>query len=294
MTPFCDWVNVTVPWEESATCMDAVWPVVAELGAECVGQVPGTQLGTWKVPSGSFKASRRGAIMVLHASGGLLMQLRAHGLFNDYLRAIAESRHRVTMLHATLDMPDDAPAVVSSVYDRALSGQISLSRKAVRAKQVKRYGGPGHDGRETGTVYLGNRANADVWAKVYDKRQERLDKGMPDPGPMVRYEVAVASGANPSLRDVAEPAPVFYHYASPDLVDRPPDVPAWVPGGSGFALPPRLNRTPAQRLERLVQEHGAFDQAARLCAEIGEGGLKLLARHMLLKVAQLGGTAGPQ
>ena len=78
------------------------------------------------------------------------------------------------------------PAVVAAVKMAALSGSLSLTRKSLQPSHCRYLGGIDVDGHETGTVYLGKRQNADVWAKVYDKRHERLSRGFADPGSLLR------------------------------------------------------------------------------------------------------------
>jgi hypothetical protein len=289
MTPFCDYLNVSVPYDESLTVLDECVRILNEQAADYVMQSQCGRFGTWRLGparfGGTFKATRRGAVAVLSASGSLLAQLRAAQVHIAYLQALASVPHRVTLLHATLDMPDDAPAIVDRLYQRAVGGGVSLTRKAIKPSAVKRYWGPGADGRETGTVYVGNRKNADVWAKVYDKRQERLDRGCPDPGPMVRYEVCVHGDAGPSLRDAHDPTSLFYHFASPDLLERPPGVPAWVSGAVGLVLPPRVVRPAMDRLRALVGDHPAFATAAALAREIGPTGMAFLSELLSKKAA---------
>lgn len=292
MTPFCDWLSATVPYDDCAVVLDDLESLMlGSAGAEW--EPSASRFGTYRVPFGTCKTMRRGAVAVLSASGQMLSHLRAAGLFSEYLRLLGHSPHTVTRLDATLDVPVPAPAVVDGVYQRAIAGEISLTRKAIKPKYVRRFWGPGADGVETGTVYLGKRANADVCAKVYDKRQERLEKGLPDPGPMVRFEVSVHSGVGASLRDAQDPTALFYHFASPALVDAPPGVPAWSSGALGMSLPARVSRTPAERLQALVSTHPVFQQAAALALSFS-GGDQLLRHAVGRLLRQPSGAADVQ
>lgn len=71
--------------------------------------------------------------------------------------------------------------------------------------------------------------------RVYDKQAERLFHGV-ERGPGVRYEVTVKNGL-PSLRDVFEPAPLFWHHAQ-GVLPRPLGIPEWEPGSLGMSLDP--------------------------------------------------------
>ena len=146
------------------------------------------------------------------------------------------------MLHVTADyLCPSVPAVVAAVKDAALSGSLSLTRKSLQPSHCSYLGGVDVDGHETGTVYLGKKANADVWAKVYDKRHERLSRGCEDPGSLLRVEVALQSDVGVTLRDVQRPADVFFQYAGKSLVAVPDGFAGWQSHAEGFVLPPRPN-----------------------------------------------------
>lgn len=287
MGAFCDYLNVSASYDECATVLDDVLPLLDEVGAERVAG--GDILGTWHEPGGgTFKSSRRGKVAVLSASGQFLATLRTLHLFGSYLRALSVIPHRVSLLHATMDVFEDAPPVVDRVYQRALSGGVALTRKAIKREHVKRFWGPGKDGRETGTVYMGARGNADVWAKVYDKRQERLDRKFPDPGPVTRYEVCVHGDAGPTLRDAQDPTAIFYHFASPSLLPRPEGVPAWVSGAEGYVAPPKQEKSAAERLRALVDSSPAFERALKLAAEMGDpSGMSALVSFLSARAIRL-------
>lgn len=73
-----------------------------------------------------------------------------------------------------LDVASHAPPLLQALYGRAARGEVSLTRKTLDpGRHVFRYIGPGPDGEDTGTVYLGARS-AEVKARVYDKRWERI------------------------------------------------------------------------------------------------------------------------
>ena len=135
----------------------------------------------------------------------------------------------------------------------ASSGELSLTRKRLLPSHCTYLLGADCDGLETGTVYLGNKANADVWAKVYDKRHERLSRGYSEPGSIVRVEVAVQSDAGATLRDALNPRDLFYHFAGRSLVEVPPDFAGWSAHGEGFVLGERRERTLFERMDSLIE-----------------------------------------
>lgn len=249
--PFADYVNVTVPSDCIGALLDQVMPILDILGAS------ESSPGLFKLPDGrsSFKVHRRGHVGVFSASGGFLWALRGKGLFSAYLRELAGFPHRVSMLHATQDYIVADPAlVVQEVRRLGQLGELALTRKHILPGQVKSILAVGCHGSETGTIYLGHRANADVWAKIYDKREERLSHGFPDPGPVVRVEIAVQSDVGATLRDVSDPASIFFHFGSRSLVQVPEGVAPWLPYGDGY-VPSSAQFSPSalQRIESILE-----------------------------------------
>lgn len=210
---------------------------------------------------------------VFSASGGFLEVLRRASMYGDYLSAIASFPHRVSMLHATADFQADAPEVIQALKSVAYAGDVSLTRKAVQPSNVQVLLSPNHEGCETGTVYLGNRKNADVWAKVYDKGHERRSRGFPDPGNLIRVEIAVQSDMGATLRDAYNPHDLFYQFASPSLVTPPPDLLPWVPMGEGFVMPKvQSNITGVQKITAVLSNSPDFKRVLSIAVEeYGDG-----------------------
>jgi len=197
-------------------------------------------------------------------------------LFLPFLSAIGECPHRITQADLALDVVQDAGRVVASFYRKGVAGKVRLTQKWLKGAQVKRIGRAGlADGKETGTVYLGSRTS-DVCARVYDKRDEVLCRAVQahgshqsvidlnDPGPLTRYEVTVGRKVGASLRDVAEPAPLFWKYAS-GLLRRPAGVPEWKAQAEGFALAP-YEPNPSRQLRLLLESSPDVKRVSRLAA----------------------------
>lgn len=261
-SPFCDFLNVTVSSEVGSLVADELVPVLDRVGASVRGE------GLRSVASGgTFKHFRRGRVDVFGASGQALEALRQGGVFDDYLSALASFPHRVSLLHATADYAVDGPSVVSRVRRLGMAGRLSLTRKQIKGENVSALFGLDADGRMTGTVYLGNRRNADVWAKVYDKRHERLCRGYPDPGPMVRVEVAVQSDVGATIADAQSPAALFCNFAAPGLVERLPGVSPWVPLAEGHFLPARRPVSVSERIKGILDASPDVASIMRLARE---------------------------
>lgn len=253
--PFTDYLNVTVPFDIGAEVSDKLLPVI-----ESIGPMSEVDHGVYRLfderlrPTGAvFKFKKRGKVHVISASGMALSALRSSGNFSNYLRELSLFPHRVSMLHATQDYFVQDPAdVVLALKDAAFDERVYLTRKVLQKKHVNVLLSPGITGKDTGTVYLGNRANADVWAKGYDKRQERLQRGFQDPGPVFRLEIAVQSDVGATLRDAFDPHDLYFHFASKSLVEAPQGFKGWVPSGEGFVLGESREILPLDRLDRLL------------------------------------------
>lgn len=275
--PFTDYLNVSVPLESSDGLREAVLSVLEATG-QFQETLPGLfqfyELGVRKglltpVPLGTVKIGHRGRVATLSASGSILRLLREKGLYADYLSTIAAFPHRVTMLHATADfLVPDVPAAVQAVKTAAYAGELMLTRKRIQPNQCQHVFGVDVDGKETGTIYLGQRANADVWAKVYDKRHERLCRGYSDPGSLCRVEVAVMSGAGATLRDAQDPYDVFFNFAGRSLVEAPVEFAGWQPHGEGYVLGERRERTLFERFENLISNSLDIRRLAEMAVQL--------------------------
>ncbi len=260
--PFADFLNVTTPRDNEEAVRAAVVPLLEAAGS-FVEESPGrfrffdVRISDGKavtVPDGTFAIKRKGSVVILSASGAVLRRFRMRNIFAEYLAVLASFPHRVSMLHVTADyLAPSPPEVIAQVKQAAQAGDLALTRKKLSPSHCTYLLGADIDGKETGTVYLGNRANADVWAKVYDKRHERLCRGYADPGSLVRVEVAVQSDVGATLRDAAQPRDIFFHFAGKSIVSVPPEFAGWQPHGEGFVLGERRERTLFERMESLIE-----------------------------------------
>lgn len=252
--PFVDYLNISSPKDNLQALRNALRPIIDALGMSEVTE------GLFSLPErlGTLKFATRGKVCIVSASGGFLSLLRSRSIYNHYLAEFANFEHRISMMHVTCDYSADSPKVLAKLYQKASTGGIYLTRKAVNPDHVSKLLGRNREGADTGTVYLGSRANSDVWAKVYDKRQERLAKGEPDIQPMLRVEIAVQSDVNATLRDASLPSDIFYHHASRSLVEAPASFTVWQPHAQGFEIPPnQFEPTPHERLTLITEN--SFD-----------------------------------
>ncbi len=277
---FCDFAQVTVPVEGWPELREAVQPVFDAAGLALAHEAPNGDVLWRDRDTGSAKATRRGQVVALGASGAVLAGMRLLGLLHTYLAELGARQHRVTRLDLSLDVPVDTAPEIARLRDAAVSSEgVRLSRKRVLPQHVTRLVSRRPDGADTGTIYLGS-AQADVRMCVYDKRVERLSRDMADVGPLTRYELRLRGGTGVTLRDAAEPAAAFWHYVAPDVLAKPAGAPEWAPEGSGFVLEPMTLPLPAERLRRRVQASVELRALVELADSCGPYGRALLFSEM--------------
>lgn len=283
-SPFSDYLNVTIPLGHAEELRESIIPVIEELGPFTEDEQGLFRLHDSKLkPTRStFKIKPRGKVLIISASGGALRALRDHRLFDAYLSELGSFPHRVSMLHATQDyVVPSTSDVVLKVKGAAYAEEISLTRKRVLSANVKALLSPNGDGEETGTIYLGDRKNSDVWAKVYDKRHERLSNGFADPGSIVRVEIAVQSDVGASLKDAHNPFNLFFNFAGKSLVEVPSTFKGWSPAGEGYVLTTRREVLPYERLVRFMEHSLDIAKLAELAvAAYGARAGAMLSREL--------------
>lgn len=272
---FSDRVQVTMDRMAWRSMRASLLPLLDSLGCTAKADQPAEENGFWVDPDGgNVSAKRKGRVVAIGASGRALARLRAMSLLGEFLARLSAEPHRVTVLDVTMDAEVDAPPVLRDVYQRATAGSLRLTRKAIRPRDVVRIMSVReHDGEETGTVYLGSR-QAEVQMRVYDKQAERLFHGV-ERGPGVRYEVTVKNGL-PTLRDVYEPASLFWHHAQ-GVLQRPQGVPEWEPRALGMDLEALPVREPLELLRAKLLWSPDVRRVVELADQLPGG------RQMLLK-----------
>lgn len=284
--PFCDYLDVTVPLMRADSLLDGIHPVLLEAGHVCTSAGDESYVRLYRGEEGVCSTKPVRDVLRVSASGGVLASLRSSGLFANYLAVIGEDDHRVTRIDAAIDVLTDAPPVVRDVLHRGRCGEIALTRKRVPPSSVhfaNRLALYSEAPVVTGTVYIGRKGN-EASAKVYDKRNERMDRGLPDPGPWLRYEVTARSGLRPSLRDAWVPSELFYHLAAPGLVPRPPGIADWVPHGVGFVLPKRSKLDPAAALKRRLDSSLELEAWLELADKAGPHGREFLLHQLRRRI----------
>lgn len=292
-SPFCDALNVTVPFEYSDEVQASCRPVLASLGAAegspghwqvpplkvlSCGRVVGDEGALrWQKP-GSVVFKRYGQVLQVGSSGTTLRTLRADGSFLHWLSILGSYPHKVTRLDATVDMPVPAADLVMGLYDHVVRQQhgISLGRKHTPATSCRGFLSPSlyGAGRETGTVYIGRYGRAEINAKVYDKRQEVMAHGGDDQGDCLRTELTFSGQVGCTLRDAAQPGALFWNYAR-ELLDPPTGFTAWSKGDSGFELERLPPVDPVVAITRACERNEGLRTVIRFSDSLG-----ILRKHL--------------
>lgn len=275
----CDWLDVTF----SPDC--APWPSInrilldAGFEAESADRASFTyRLGRGFVKFGPSRGSLRASF-----SGAACAALRDHGAWDDLLSELSSVPHRVTRVDAALDLSIDGADMVDLMRQRYPSGQVNLSRKAVATSLVLAV--RPSDGRETGTWYAGRYSKARFTARVYDKAWQLLQKFGEIIPPRTRVEVTASGGdSGATLRDAAEPAALFWHLASPAILDAPEGAPVWTPNRDLGWVAPTKPFDPAALLKRRVESLAMLDALVLVADELGPNGrdylLSLLEKRL--------------
>lgn len=222
--------------------------------------------------------------------GAALQVLRGTQLLGTILGIIGTVAHNVTRIDTALDVPlgtpDDIRRRLLAIHRKGIARRIHLgSQGEVDPGKVDHYKSyRPWEGICTGSVLIGKR-NDRYSAIVYDKRLELFNrKGIlhasgigqvpvGEGNEVLRYEMRTSEGF---LRDVWDPAPLFFKIASPDLLECPSDVPAWSP----VDMPP-LNLTPPMERNALDKMEMLLDNSP----DLHRLGKLLRANPALLPVA---------
>jgi hypothetical protein len=254
-SPHCDRLTVTVPRSHDAALRDVQAETGLMLSATPSPKIP----GLWVLPEGgTLLYTVRPGFAMLEASGRALTALRAAHVFGDYLSALGALPHRVSRLDAALDIPIRSAPELHRIYALGKGGMISLSRKRLQPTEVGQWFSPAlypDEPLDTGSVYLPKKAEGTKrqYATVYDKRQERLARGYPDPGPLLRLEAVAARGKGATLGDAWDPTGIFWDIIAPDIWPCPPDTPAWASGAHPWVGEGLVPTSVAVRLDRYLE-----------------------------------------
>lgn len=288
---FCDDMRVTIPKASWEDVRGQVVPLLDEMGVQ-VESHSAADKTVWRLDGGTLMAQRFGVVWSLSSSGQMLLGLRMLKLLPRFLAAIGSSPHRVTGMHATLDRKVSTPPEIERLLGMVTGSGLRMSRKQVALTAVDLHLQPQLDGSQTGSIYLGSK-KAEVRSIVYDKRAERISKGLPDLGhDLTRYELRLR-GVGATLRDVAEPTSIFWHYMAPDVLPRPDGVADWESRALDMQLDWPAPQLPFERLVSRVYRSDDLAAILKLAEACGPYGFSTLVQLLRSHMAQsAGGVQG--
>lgn len=266
---FCDYLDVTYsptdfPYRDITRFLN-------EIDGRCSFSDAHSEV--WELGDGKFKIEQKARFARASASGSVLTFLRGKEVFEQYLALLADSPHRVTRCDVALDIATDGARIVRNLRRRYPS-ECKLTRKPQRTKSI--LSARASDGVQTGTFYVGKRGQGKVTARVYDKAHEAFENRGQDLPPTARFEITVGKDLSPSLRDAACPESMFWHFASPSLLKRPPGIPDWTPTESPNWTMPKHLIEPAEVLKRRVENSSELSALLDLSDQLGPNGLDYL------------------
>lgn len=286
MEPFCDYLDVTYapddcPFPEvNAFLLGLGFGLSRDTGGSLVYLPP-------KPSRGALVIQHRSRFARISASGMVCAYLRSVSAWDEYLILLANSPHKVTRLDAALDLPTDGADALQVFQSRYPTGYAVLTRKALPLDYIT---GVRPDGRYTGTVSFGYGTAARFKAKVYDKAWEALQKRGEQLPPTTRFEVTACKDAGATLRDASIPSSLFWHIASPALLQTPPEgIAMWEPNSDFLYTTQPRQFDPAETLRRRVERSPELEAFAVLADSMGESGreyLLSLIRKNLTKTAE--------
>lgn len=285
---FCDGFTVTTPKDNGPILIDALRPYLDGLGCTV------TTANQFRAPDGALLLTgNRGAVAWVQCKGKFVALLRSRQVLNEFLSVFSLHPHRVSQADLSVDEYVESPAErVQGVYGLAKAGGVAFSQRPLTHRQINQVFAPtlyDDTGRETGTVYLGNRT-AEVRGRVYDKTQERAADGECI-GLTVRHEMSITGKMGVSLRDLAEPESCFYHFWPSVVLSKPAGVKPWESHADGFVCE-RRELLPAQRLKLRVSDSTDLAALISLAQECGPEGMRLLHRLIDERAATMTWGAG--
>lgn len=273
MRIFCDYLDVTFRPDDCPA--PALVRLLLGLDFAVTRDTGGSALYIPPKPHrGAIKIDHRATFARVSASGGACAYLRESSAWDDYLFILADSPHKVTRLDAAMDLPMDGADMLDVLRSRYPTGSAALTRKALKMDYITSVR---PDGRYTGTVSFGYGSSARFRAIVYDKAWEALNKRGESLPPTTRFEVTARKDSGATLRDASMPTALFWHIASPALLQAPSEgVPVWEPNTDYLYTTTPRSFDPAETLRRRVEFSAELEALALLSDSLGPEGREYL------------------
>ena len=283
---FCDWLDVT--YSPEAFDYDAFYQAFVQIyPAVTEGHIRNDGARVIIVGHGSLHLSFKKTFIRVSASGGVLNALRSSRCYMDFLGLLTDWPHRVTRIDVSMDRAVSGSHVIAHLWRKYKNG-LTLGQRALKTAQVLAVD---DRGRTTGTFTAGYRSKATRTLKVYDKRWEVLCKHDYPIADRTRYEFTMKGGkssthAQPSLRDAALPAPLFWDMAS-SILKAPKNVEVWKDTSMTPWSYDRVdNSTIWEKFCSLLETSPDMQRLNNYALELGDPAMKLLISRITKGVVQ--------
>lgn len=274
---FCDFFTITSLPDNLDLILSALRPYFYDLGCT-------EEPGAFRLPDGYglFTYRRKFKVSIFAASGLFASALRERSLLSRFLSEFFFFPHRVSSVDFTVDQYISAPERLHEIYKAAKAGEISFTRKALTPSSITFLSSQvcyADTGQDTGTVYLGRRGSHEVFAKVYDKRQQMAQTRMISVRDTLRHELTVTGKMGVTLKDIVQPHDCFYHFYPSNLLSTAQKS-EWVGDSEGFTLEKPRERLPSAVLRQRLETSRDLQAMFGLCDEIGDNGLTYLISQL--------------
>ena len=209
-------------------------------------------------------------------NGRVCAELRLLQKFASALAIVSQHPHRVTEVHAKIDIiGGNTPKLLRKV-NTALHRDGILGYPAAKCQQFPKIR---PDGSSVTNLYVPDLLNkAEKQIVYYDKRLEQHQvHGMSFENDEVLSIEFRATGrltrSGLSVHDAHNPSPMFWHYMDKcPLIGkhRPKWVGQWANTGSGYELPKYVRRTPLEEFNDITLYGGDWMRACALALETGK------------------------
>jgi hypothetical protein len=284
---YCDKITATLDASEFVRCGQEFHEIAESLGGKTDVHELGMRSVRFRDKEQILVQQTRNLTRVT-INGRAIATLRLYNRFAEALGVIGAAPHRVTQIHAKVDVHgDDLTGHLARYSDRALSvGVHGVPSTKSRAMLEVR-----PDTLISKNTYVGTR-KAELQRCVYDKRLERHVRGYKDFEDSIdelSVELRVQKGvrrAGLSLRDAFDVRPLFWEYMDdcPIVGEyKPKDTPVWSSTGSGFECERKV-RTAVEKV-RDYDLYGDWRKMFEVANECGQ--LEVLLHSMQSRANKL-------
>ena len=278
-SPFVDWLSFTVPTNEGESLVKEFDSILAIFGSTR------GENNLYRIPTengfATCKIDCTANFYLFSLSGRLLAHMRAFRVMNDVLYAISQVIHKITRLDVACDYNVDAPLAIKQLAVITKASGVRFTRKHISSSHTKKILSDNRHGVETGTLYLGRRASADVCCRVYDKSHEMYQNSAIEIPPRLRIEFTFKGDVLPTLRDVSLPSNIFYHHALHTLAMAPPMHQDWNSHGYAYKIDKKPAKTAYEKMRGLFDFSTDIEKLCKYALEeFGEKASDELSRMM--------------